>query len=138
MKKILICSFILSSISFSAMKDGNYSAEVKEESRGWKTRVDMTVESGKITKVLLDDYKADGSKKSEDVAYNARWKSNSNVEYKEVAEKVTSDLLSKQDSDKVDNVAGATQLVSVFKKLSQATIENSKNGKKEIAIIEIK
>ncbi|MGL6130214.1 MAG: hypothetical protein ACRCZ9_01200, partial [Fusobacteriaceae bacterium] len=106
--------------------------------RGWKTRVDMTVESGKITKVLLDDYKADGSKKSEDVAYNARWKSNSNVEYKEVAEKVTSDLLSKQDSDKVDNVAGATQLVSVFKKLSQATIENSKNGKKEIAIIEIK
>lgn len=136
MKKIAIMSLILSSVALSAMKDGVYSAESKEESRGWKSKVELTVKDGKITVANLEDFNAEGAKKSLDAAYNTRWKERSKINFAEAVPMLTADLLKKQDISKIDNVAGATALSETFKKLSAAALKNAETGNTTTAIVE--
>lgn len=100
------------------LKDGKYKAEFdKEDTRGWKSFVEIEVKGGKITAAKFDDVKADGSLKSQDKAYNDSMKKSSPTNPADYTVKLAKALVEKQNSN-VDVVTGATSSSNNFKTLA--------------------
>ncbi|MBU5677139.1 hypothetical protein KQI88_12025 [Alkaliphilus sp. MSJ-5] len=108
------------------MKDGEYVA-VGLASRGWVPQVNLTVKGGKIESVVYNEYNAEGNGKKTDEAYNTSWQ----AKYPEVilSEKIDtlqSDLVAKQDPNKVDVTTGATGTHQSFVALTKKAMAQAK------------
>lgn len=132
MKKIFLFTLILSTISFSNLKDGTYIAETLKEATGpgkpWKTKVELIIKEGKISQSLIEGFKSNGELKTNDTKYNEIWMKKSGTNFNKVREKLNNELIESQNIDSIDSIAGATELTVLFKKLTKAAIKQSELG----------
>jgi len=115
------------------LKDGVYYAEEDSfDSHGWKGMITIVVKNGKIANVFYDEISKSNELKSLNNSYSQTMKAVSKVTPKEVSEKLSASLITKQDSAKVDAVTGATESVNKFKSLAQKALSEGpekKSGK---------
>jgi major membrane immunogen (membrane-anchored lipoprotein) len=116
----LVLLFVVVSLANINLRNGVYRAESLEISRDWMDFVELTIENGKIVKVVNDSYNVStGLFKSNDKGYWDRM----GMDLSKVYEKLTNDLVNKQNINEVDTITGATSSVNAFKSLVQAILE---------------
>lgn len=133
MRKILSFVLVLTLIMAMAIgctskdmdyEDGVYSAEGEVDDRGWRPTMTITIKDGRIEEVEYDEVNEEGLYKSEDEEYGESMKGASGVSPEEAYEQLEGVLVSNQDVDKVDAVAGATTSSEQFKELAKEILEN--------------
>ena len=94
----------------TGLQDGTYRAEYdKEDSRGWKAFVEVTVADGQMTEVNFDYINADGA--------------------------LAESLIASQDPTKVDAVTGATSSSEEFVTFTTALMEQMQAGNTEVLVL---
>ena len=122
----------------AGLKDGTYTAEADEFENGWKDKVTIEVQDGKIASVDWNSEAEDGGKDkktaSKDGDYGMVEKGGASAEWHEQAEKVETFLVEKQDVDAIelnddgttDAVAGVTIKVKGFVDLVKKALSQAK------------
>ena len=122
----------------AGLKDGTYTAEADEFENGWKDKVTIEVQDGKIASVDWNSEAEDGGKDkktaSKDGDYGMVEKGGASAEWHEQAEKVETFLVEKQDVDAIelnddgttDAVAGVTIKVKGFVDLVKKALSEAK------------
>jgi major membrane immunogen (membrane-anchored lipoprotein) len=107
------------------LADGEYRAERLEPSHGWVDFVELTVENGKFTDVVLDAYNAeDGSLKSEDEGYADRMGMDPAKFFATLADRLKN---ADRPAD-VDTVTGATSSSNAVRFLAHAIMHRGVAG----------
>lgn len=112
----------------ASLKDGTYRAKQAEEDYGWSEFVEITVEGGKISKVVFDAENANGDLKSADEEYRASMEPVSGTYPAAFYPNYATQLVEKQSIKDVEVVTGATVSYNRFILLVDALEENMKNG----------
>lgn len=120
----------------AALVDGTYRAEYdKEDSRGWKGFVEVTVEGGQMTAATFDYINADGALKSADEGYNTSMKEAAGTNPAEFSVALTESLIATQDPAKVDVVTGATSSTTEFVNFTTALMAQMQEGNTEVLVV---
>lgn len=132
MKKILSLVLIIAMVMTIAIgcsndkskfEDGVFSAEGELDENGWKPKITIKVEDGKIEDVDYDEIDDQGLLKSEDEEYSETMESVSGITPKDAYEQLEKALKSSQDVDKIDAVAGATGSSEQFKSVAKEALK---------------
>ncbi len=99
-----------------------YTAEDEADERGYKAKIMVTYENGRIVKVVYDEFDKDGNPKRTNEAYNTSMKAKSGTSWTEAAVMLEAALVSAQTVDGVDTVTGATHETERFKSLAAKAI----------------
>lgn len=129
MKKLLIFA-ALSVVAIGAqLNDGNYSVQSDKSIWFWYPKTTITVVGGDIVDVSHDRVKKDGRLASEDEGYNNRMLKKNGTNPQIYSKDIPKNYF-KADGDlaNIDNVAGATDSVTHFKKQMEFLMEKAKNG----------
>ena len=121
---LVIILSVVSCGNSSSLKDGTYRAKQAEEDYGWSEFVEITVEGGKITKVVFDASNANGDLKSADEGYRGMMEPVSGT----YPPYFSNQLVEKQSIKDVEVKTGATVSYNRFILLVDALEENMKNG----------
>lgn len=129
MKKIIIFMLFSTVLFGQGLKDGRYSVQTDRSIWFWYPKTEMVVEDGVVTQVSHDRVKKDGRLASEDDWYNKKMlkKTGSNPESysKDIPENY---FKAEKNLEKMDNVAGATDSTTHFKKQMEFLLEKAKIG----------
>ena len=125
---LVIILSVVSCGNSSSLKDGTYRAKQAEEDYGWSEFVEITVEGGKITKVVFDASNANGDLKSADEGYRGMMEPVSGTYPAEFYPYFSNQLIEKQSIKDVEVKTGATVSYNRFILLVDALEENMKNG----------
>ena len=118
------------------MKNGYYTAEMKEYDYGWKEYVCIFVKNDKIVSIEFNAKDPSGFIKAWDNAYMENMKPVSGTYPNEYTRLYGSRLLESQDIEAVDAVSGATSSGEHFYKLVNAAMEQAREGNSEVAVVE--
>jgi major membrane immunogen (membrane-anchored lipoprotein) len=99
-----------------------YAAEDQLDKYGYKAKIQITFENGRISKVDYDEFDKDGKSKKADEKYAKNMKAKSKVSPAEAITKLVDGLMTKQDPAKVDAVTGATELFTRFVTLAKQVL----------------
>ncbi len=141
-KKIMLLSAVILSLclagcgSEKGMKNGYYTAEMKEYDYGWKEYVCIFVKNDKIVSIEFNAKNPSGFIKAWDNAYMENMKPVSGTYPNEYTRLYGSRLLESQDIEAVDAVTGATSSGEHFFKLVNAAMEQAREGNSEVAVVE--
>lgn len=141
-KKIMLLSAVILSLclagcgSEKGMKNGYYTAEMKEYDYGWKEYVCIFVKNDKIVSIEFNAKDPSGFIKAWDNAYMENMKLVSGTYPNEYTRLYGSRLLESQDIEAVDAVSGATSSGEHFYKLVNAAMEQAREGNSEVAVVE--
>lgn len=141
-KKIMLLSAVILSLclagcgSEKGMKNGYYTAEMKEYDYGWKEYVCIFVKNDKIVSIEFNAKNPSGFIKAWDNAYMENMKPVSGTYPNEYPRLYGSRLLESQDIEAVDAVTGATSSGEHFYKLVNAAMEQAREGNSEVAVVE--
>ena len=141
-KKIMLLSAVILSLclagcgSEKGMKNGYYTAEMKEYEYGWKEYVCIFVKNDKIVSIEFNAKNPSGFIKAWDNAYMENMKPVSGTYPNEYTRLYGSRLLESQDIEAVDAVTGATSSGEHFYKLVNAAMEQAREGNSEVAVVE--
>ena len=120
----------------TGLQDGTYRAEYdKEDSRGLKAFVEVTVADGQMTEVNFDYINADGALKSEDEGYNTSMKEKAGTNPAEFKVALAESLIASQDPTKVDAVTGATSSSEEFVTFTTALMEQMQAGNTDVLVL---
>lgn len=135
---IMTCTVLVGCTSSKGMKDGTYKAEFDAaDDHGWTDYVEITVSGEKITAVDYDAVDAEGKKKNGNEWYdNAMKDAGSKTWPSDFMPKLEEELVTAQDIDKVDAVAGATDSSNAFKKLVKELAKSMSKG--DTATVKVK
>lgn len=122
--------------SEKGMKNGYYTAEMKEYDYGWKEYVCIFVKNDKIVSVEFNAKDPSGFIKAWDNAYMENMKTVSGTYPNEYTRLYGTRLLESQDIEAVDAVSGATSSGEHFYKLVNAAMEQAREGDSEVAVVE--
>lgn len=128
----ILTTVVLASCSSGdvTMKDGTYKAQFDSaDTHGWTDYVEVTVQDGKISSAVYDALNEQGMKKTEDANYQESMEPVSGTYPSKYSSELSTQLVEKQDSEKVDIIAGATDSSNSFKKLIKDLEKNIKSGK---------
>ena len=117
-------------------KDGTYKAEGAADDKGWKPSVTVTIADGKVTKVDVNDYDADGKDKktaSKNGEYPMKAEGGAQAEWYEEIEKLEAELVAKQKPSEIktnsegkpDAISGVTIKVSQYLTLMEEALKNA-------------
>ena len=141
-KKIMLLAAVILSLclagcgSEKGMKNGYYTAEMKEYDYGWKEYVCIFVKNDKIVSIEFNAKNPSGFIKAWDNAYMENMKPVSGTYPNEYTRLYGSRLLESQDIEAVDAVTGATSSGEHFYKLVNAAMEQAREGNSEVAVVE--
>ena len=141
-KKIMLLSAVILSLclagcgSEKGMKNGYYTAEMKEYDYGWKEYVCIFVKNDKIVSIEFNAKNPSGFIKAWDNAYMENMKPVSGTYPNEYTRLYGTRLLESQDIEAVDAVSGATSSGEHFYKLVNAAMEQAREGNSEVAVVE--
>ncbi|RKJ46238.1 FMN-binding protein [bacterium 1XD8-76] len=141
-KKIMLLSAVILSLclagcgSEKGMKNGYYTAEMKEYDYGWKEYVCIFVKNDKIVSIEFNAKNPSGFIKAWDNAYMENMKPVSGTYPNEYTRLYGTRLLESQDIEAVDAVTGATSSGEHFYKLVNAAMEQAREGNSEVAVVE--
>ncbi len=120
------------------MHDGYYTAESSSyDAYGWKVFMTIYVSNNKITTVEYNAKNASGFIKSWDVEWMRRMKEKVGTYPSKYIRAYAEDLLNKQDPSKVNAIPGTGVSHDCFKALALAAIEQSKEGNKMVAFVDL-
>ncbi|MGD9559048.1 MAG: FMN-binding protein [Oscillospiraceae bacterium] len=120
----------------SEWQDGYYTAETTDfDQYGWKEYLIICVSGGKIVSVDYNAKNASGLIKSWDMEYMREMYASDGTYPNEYTRVYAETLLTRQDPDRVDMVAGATHSHKTFQLLAKAAIELATTGNKDIAYV---
>ena len=136
MKKIIALSMVLvlALCAFAGcgakMTDGEYRAEFSEgDDHGWKDYVVVTVADGKIASVEFDSANEEGQKKTESDWYKEAMEPVAGTYPGKFFPELEEQYMEKQDSSKMDAIAGATMSSDSVKVLLAEAEKQIKEGK---------
>ncbi len=136
---VVVMLFAFVSCGGTTLKDGTYSAkQAQPDEHGWSEFVEITVEGGKITKVVFDAKNADGGLKSADEAYRGYMEPVSGTYPAAFYPEYAKQLVEKQDIKNIEPVTGATTSYNTFLILVDALKDNMKNGDTAEKSVELK
>jgi major membrane immunogen (membrane-anchored lipoprotein) len=94
------------------------------DTQGWKPEIAVTFNNGRITSVVYNEVKADGTKKRDDAAYNLNYMTIRNLTKSigDVTDILVNQLIETQSVNSVDAVSGATSTSNKFKTLAAEAI----------------
>ena len=133
---IALCLCLTGCGSEKGMKNGYYTAEMKEYDYGWKEYVCIFVKNDTIVSIEFNAKDASGFIKAWDNAYMENMKPVSGTYPNEYTRLYGSRLLESQDIEEVDVVSGATSAGGNFYKLVNAAIDQAREGNSEVAVVE--
>ena len=131
---IALCLCLTGCGSEKGMKNGYYTAEMKEYDYGWKEYVCIFVKNNTIVSIEFNAKNASGFIKAWDNAYMENMKPVSGTYPNEYTRLYGSRLLESQDIEEVDVVSGATSSGGNFYKLVNAAVEQAREGNSEVAV----
>ena len=127
MKKIiLLLMFLMSIMTFSALKDGLYYVE-KNHDGNWKAFAKLTVKGSRIIGVQYDRKNSSGELMTVDQKENEKYKSRFGESFRETSFSMTRSLVSSQDVNSVGGVKDSGAL-SEFKQLVNFLINKANAG----------
>ena len=133
---IALCLCLTGCGSEKGMKNGYYTAEMKEYDYGWKEYVCIFVKNNTIVSIEFNAKNASGFIKAWDNAYMENMKPVSGTYPNEYTRLYGSRLLESQDIEEVDVISGATSSGGNFYKLVNAAVEQAREGNSEVAVVE--
>ena len=133
---IALCLCLTGCGSEKGIKNGYYTAEMKEYDYGWKEYVCIFVKNNTIVSIEFNAKNASGFIKAWDNAYMENMKPVSGTYPNEYTRLYGSRLLESQDIEEVDVVSGATSSGGNFYKLVNAAVEQAREGNSEVAVVE--
>ena len=120
-----------------SMKDGYYTAEMSEFSRGWKEYVTICVNGGSIASVEYNALNASGFIKAWDMAYMRDMGAVSGMYPNRYTREYARQLMENQSADGIDTVSGATSSGVYIRLLADAVIRQAMLGDDDVAIVEM-
>lgn len=130
--------FAACSTQKAKMQDGYYTAEAAEfDEKGWKEYITIYVSSEKIVTVEYDAKNQSGFVKSWDMEYMRVMDKVSGTYPSQYSRAYVEALVSRQDPQKVDAVAGATTSYHSFVVLAQAAVNQALQGDKNVVLVPI-
>lgn len=114
----------------ASYQDGVYHAEYdRKDARNWIPYVDITIKDNKISKAYYDYTNDAGDIRTNDESYTKNYSAaNDGMTPREAFDKLGSQLVDKQDIQKVDAVSGATHSSRNFTELATAALQNAVKG----------
>jgi major membrane immunogen (membrane-anchored lipoprotein) len=113
----------------TALKDGYYTAEAAEfDSHGWKEYVTLSISSGKICMVEYNAFNPSGLVKSWDMNYMRLMNAASGSYPNAYTRYYAGQLLTRQGTEGIDALSGASDSYRTFLRLADAALENARRG----------
>jgi major membrane immunogen (membrane-anchored lipoprotein) len=120
----------------SALKDGYYTAEAAEfDNHGWKEYVTLCISSGKISMVEYNAFNQSGLIKSWDMNYMRLMNAASGSYPNAYTRYYAGQLLTRQGTEGIDALSGATESYWSFLRLADAALENARRGDTETSMV---
>jgi major membrane immunogen (membrane-anchored lipoprotein) len=121
----------------STLHDGYYTAEEAEYAHGWKEYITIYVNNGRIVTAEFDGRNRSGFPKSWDMDFMRLMNRMNGTYPNSFSRSYVSALVSRQSTEGIDAVSGATRSHGIFKQLADAAIYMAKTGASQVAFVEI-
>lgn len=105
--------------------DGEYTAELEPDARGWRAIIRLVVEGGEITEAEFDELNEDDESKLENEDYIQRWEEAADVDAIQAVRDYEEQLIETQDPDAIDVISGATSTHEKFVEVVKAALEDA-------------
>lgn len=133
---LLLSLGVLTGCGGNTMKDGYYTAEMKEFTNGWREYVCIQVKDDKIVSAEFNAKDESGFIKAWDNEYMHNMESLQGTYPNKYTREYVQQLIEGQKKTKVDTITGATSSGENFAELVEAVIAQAKKGDSSIAIVE--
>ena len=120
----------------SGLQDGYYTAQAQEFSHGWKEFVTIMVKGGEIVSVEYNAENASGFIKSWDNAYMQTMLHSNGTYPNEYTRYYARQFQEDQNADSIDALTGATSSHSSFQLLSEAVLEQARQGDSSVRVLD--
>ena len=120
----------------SGLQDGYYTAQAQEFSHGWKEFVTIMVKGGEIVSVEYNAENASGFIKSWDNAYMQTMLHSNGTYPNEYTRYYARQFQEDQNADSIDALTGATSSHSSFQLLSEAVLEQARQGDSSVRVVD--
>ena len=120
----------------SGLQDGYYTAQAQELSHGWKEFVTIMVKGGEIVSVEYNAENASGFIKSWDNAYMQTMLHSNGTYPNEYTRYYARQFQEDQNADSIDALTGATSSHSSFQLLSEAVLEQARQGDSSVRVVD--
>lgn len=117
------------------LQDGCYTAQMEEESYGWREYVTITVKNGEIVSTEFNAENASGFVKSWDNAYMQNMAPVSGTYPNEYTRLYAAQLTGQTSAPEVEMISGATQSGTHFQALAQAVVQQAIKGDSTIVLV---
>ncbi len=132
----LVMAFLTACGSSQELQDGYYTAQASQFSHGWKEYVTIMVKGGSIVSVEYNAENPSGFIKSWDNSYMQSMLHSSGTYPNEYTRYYAGQLLEGQGKEEINGLSGATSSYGSFKKLSDAVLEQARQGDSSIVIVD--
>ena len=120
----------------SDLQDGYYTAQAQEFSHGWKEFVTIMVKGGEIVSVEYNAENASGFIKSWDNAYMQTMLHSNGTYPNEYTRYYARQFQEDQNADSIDALTGATSSHGSFQLLSEAVLEQARQGDSSVRVVD--
>ncbi|MFP3042514.1 FMN-binding protein [Treponema primitia] len=120
------------------LPDGYFTAAAAEfDAHGWKEFITIYIDNNRIVTVEYNAKNASGFLKSWDMEYMRQMNAVTGNYPTKYTRGYAQALLNRQDPNKIDAIAGATDSYKSFKILARAVIDQARAGDKKVAQVEL-
>lgn len=133
---LLMASLLTACGTQAGIQDGYYTAQASEFSHGWKEYVTILVKGGKIILVEYNAENASGFIKSWDNAYMQTMLHSNGTYPNEYTRYYARQFQEDQNADSIDALTGATSSHSSFQLLSEAVLEQARQGDSSVRVVD--
>ena len=134
---LLLIAPLLSACGGSAeLQDGYYTAQAEAFSHGWKEYITILVKGGSIVSVEYNAENASGFIKSWDNAYMQTMLHSNGTYPNEYTRYYARQFQEDQNADSIDALTGATSSHSSFQLLSEAVLEQARQGDSSVRVVD--
>ena len=120
----------------AGLQDGYYTAQMSEFSHGWKEYITIMVKGGSIVSVEYNAENASGFIKSWDNAYMQTMLHSNGTYPNEYTRYYARQFQEDQNADSIDALTGATSSHSSFQLLSEAVLEQARQGDSSVRVVD--
>ena len=142
MQKLILFLLLMAVLSLTAcgkesgLQDGYYTAQAADFSHGWKEYITIMVKSGSIVSVEYNAENASGFIKSWDNAYMQNMLHSNGTYPNEYTRYYARQFQEDQNADSIDALTGATSSHSSFQLLSEAVLEQARQGDSSVRVVD--
>ena len=133
---LLLASFLTACGGQTGLQDGYYTAQAAEFNFGWKEYVTILVKGGNIISVEYNAENASGFIKSWDNAYMQTMLHSNGTYPNEYTRYYARQFQEDQNADSIDALTGATSSHSSFQLLSEAVLEQARQGDSSVRVVD--